>query len=158
MADGQQDNSESMSDEEAIAKIAAAMKDNAPNTEDKVNVHTFLRDVVITEDVTRVGNLRDDKEIDELGRPNYTVRGSKDMQLISDKIMKNDFFAEYFEQEAQNTLATSLSRNGFLVRQASTQVKQVADITKRRKINKGWFGKTTTEETGGDPNTTGGSN
>lgn len=144
-----------LSDEEALQRLVMAMKDNVSPQDEKVNVHTFLREVAVTPDVTRVGNLRDDKEMNELGSPNFHVRGDLDMALISDKIMGINFFKEYFEKEAQDTLATSLSRNGFLVRQASTQVKQVADITKRRKINKGWFGKQSVEETGGDPNSTG---
>lgn len=139
-----------MSDDEAINRIVAAMKDNVPTGDDKVNVHTFLRDVVVTEDTTRVGNLRDDKDMNELGLPNFTVRGSKDMKLIAGKIMNNTFFEEYFEQEAQDTLATSLSRAGFLVRQATVQTKQVADVTKKKRTTKGLFGKSTTEETGGD--------
>ncbi len=142
---------ESISDEEAIMKIAQAMKDNTPSQEDKVNIHTFLRDVVVTEDTTRVGNLRDDKDINELGIPQYNVRGAREMALISDKVMGNEFFKEYFDKMSANTTDTSLSRMGFLVRQASTQTKNVADITKRKKVNKGWFGKTNTEEQGGDP-------
>lgn len=141
---------EEMSDEEALLKLATVMKDNAPTQEDKQNVHTFLNNVVLSEDTTKIANLKDSEELNELGIPQYTVRGAKDMALISDKIMDNDYFKEYFEKEAENTLATSLSRAGFLVRQATIQTKQVADITKRRKINKGWFGKKTTEETGGD--------
>jgi hypothetical protein len=142
--------SSEMTDEEALAKIAAAMKDTNPSQDEKTNVHTFLRDVVVTPDVTRVGNLRDDKEMNELGMPNYHVRGSKDMALIAFKIMNNPFYAEYFETEAQTTLATSLSRAGFLVRQASVTTKQISDSTPRRKINKGWFGKQQIEESGGD--------
>jgi hypothetical protein len=72
------------------------------------------------------------------------------MALISDKIMNNTFFRDYFDKEAQDTLSTSLSRNGFLVRQASVQTKQIVDSTIRRKINKGWFGKSTEEKSGGD--------
>ena len=151
MADEQPEQSnQDMTDEEAIQKIAAAMKDNVPAQDEKTNVHTFLREVVVTPDVTRVGNLRDDKEMNELGSPNFHVRGDLDMALISDKIMNNDFFSDYFKQEAQDTLATSLSRNGFLVRQASVQTKQVVDATRRRKVNKGWFGKRTEENSGGD--------
>jgi len=141
-----------MSDEEALMKIAQAMKDNTPNQDDRVNVHTFLRDVVVTPDTTRVGNLRDDKEINELGIPAYNVRGSKEMSLIAEKIMGNDFFKEYFARMSANTTDTSLSRGGFLVRQSSTQTKQVADATKRRTVNKGWFGKEKIEEQGGDIN------
>lgn len=99
-----------MSDEEAIMKIAMAMKDNAPTQEEKHNVHKFLFDVVVAKDTTKIGNLQVDKEINELGLPEHTVRGSKSMELIADKIMDNDYFKGYFEQEAEDTLATSLSR------------------------------------------------
>ena len=149
----EQQTPEEISDEEAIMKIAQAMKDNAPTTEDKQNVHTFLLNVVTTKDTNKVGNLRDDKDMNELGEPQYTVRGAKEMALISNKIMNNKYFEEYFKIEAENTLATSLSREGFLIKQAVTQTKQVADITKRKKINKGWFGKKEIEESGGNTTT-----
>jgi hypothetical protein len=145
----QQTQSEEMSDEETIMKIAAAMKDNAPSQEEKQNVHTFLHNVVIAEDTTKIGNLRDDKEYNELGFPNWTARGSLDMARISGMIMDNTFFEDYFKRSAEDTFATSLSRNGFLVKSAVTQVKNVADATRRKKINKGWF-KKSEEESGGD--------
>jgi len=144
-----EDNDENLTDEQAILRIAQVMKDNAPTPDEKVNVHTFLREVVITPDTTRVGNLRVDKDMDELGTPVYTLRGSKDLALISSKIMDNDYFKEYFEQNSQDTTATSLSREGFLLKQATVSTKQISDITKRRKINKGWFGKKTEESSGG---------
>lgn len=139
----------SITDEETLAKLLAGMKDNPNAQDEKNNVHTFLLNVVNAEDNSKIGNLRDDKDMNELGNPSYTVRGSKDMALIAGQIMNNDFFAVYFETEAQNTLATSLSRGGFLVRQASIQTKQIVDSTKRKKINKGLF-KSSTEESGGD--------
>ena len=142
---------EDMTEEEALMKLATAMKDQAPAQEEKHNVHEFLDNVVKADDTTKIANLRDDKEINELGIPSYPVRASKDMALVAEKIMNNKYFQEYFEKEAENTLATSLGREGFLVKQATVQTKVVADATKRRKINKGWFGKKTTEESGGDP-------
>lgn len=144
-----------ISDEEAIIKIAQAMKDNAPSQEDKQNVHTFLINVVKEsqiENISKIGNLRDDKEINELGIPPWNVRGALEMARISDKIMRNNFFKEYFEASALETLSTSLSREGFLIKQATTTTKQVADATKRRKINKGMFGSKKIEESGGDIN------
>lgn len=144
-----------LSDEEAIMKIAQAMKDNAPSQEDKHNVHSFLVNVVKERDVEnsiKIGNLRDDRELNELGNPVWTVRGCLEMALISDKLMENDFYKEYFEAEALNTLGTSLSREGFLIKQATTQTKQVADATVRRKINKGMFGSKKIEQSGGDIN------
>ena len=138
-----------ISDEEALMKLANAMKGNEPSSEDKKSIFTFLDNVAKAEDTTKIGNLRDDKDMNELGNPSYTVRGAKDMALISEKIMDNDYFKEYFKLDAENTLATSLSREGFLIRQGTIQTKQVADITKRKKINKGWFGKEKVEESGG---------
>lgn len=142
-----------LSDEEAIMKIAQAMKDNAPSSDEKQNVHTFLTNVIQTEEInqtSKIGNLRQDKEIDELGIPTWNVRGSLDMATISDKLMDNPFFKEYFQESARQSVNTSLSREGFLIRHATTQTKQVADITRRRKINKGWFGSKKVEESGGD--------
>jgi len=144
---------EQLTDEEAILKIAAAMKDNAPGQEDKQNVHAFLLNVVQATEpmaVAKVGNLRDDKEMNELGKPTWTVRGDFGMALVAQEIMDNEYYTRYFEIDAMNTLGTSLSRDGFLIRQATTTTKQVADATKRRKINKGMFGKKTIEESGGD--------
>lgn len=144
-----------MSDEEALLKIAEAMKDNAPSSEEKQNVHTFLLNVVQAEDankISKIGNLRDDKEMNELGKPIWTVRGALGMALISDKIMGNKYFDEYFKEEAVITLNTSLSREGFLIKQATTQTKQVSDATRRRKINRGMFGRKNIEESGGDIN------
>jgi len=148
----QQAQAESMSDEEAIMKIASAMKDNAPSAEDKQSVHAFLHNVATADKTTKVGNLRDDKEMNELGNPTHNVRGSLEMARIASKIMENPFFEQYFAAEAEDTLATSLSRDGFLVKSATTQTKQVADVTRRRKINKGWFGSKKVEESGGDQN------
>lgn len=148
MTEQEQEQEVEMSDEEALLKIAAAMKGNAPSAEDKQSVHTFLFNIATAKDTTKTANLRDDKELNELGVPKYSVRGAKDMALISESIMENKYFEDYFKKEAENTLATSLSREGFLVRQGTTQTKQVADITKRRKINKGWFGSKKEEVTG----------
>lgn len=145
-----------LSDEEAILKIAQAMKDNAPTQEDKHNVHMFLTNVVKEEGIghsSKIGNLRDDKDMNELGVPTWNVRGCLDMARISDKIIGNVFFKEFFENTAIDTLATSLSREGFLIKQATTTTKQVADATRRRKINKGMFGSKKIEESGGDLNT-----
>jgi len=64
--------------------------------------------------------------------------------------MDNDVFAQWFNEEAENTLATSLSSEGFLIKQATTVTKNVSDMTPRRKINKGWFGKSKIEESGGE--------
>lgn len=135
---------------EEIVKLAEAMKDNVPVQDEKQNVHTFLHSVVIADDTRKVGNLKDDDKLSELGLPSHTVRGSFEMARISIQLMANDTFSKWFADEAEETLATSLSRGGFLVRQATVQTKAVADVTKRKTINKGMFKKSEVE-TGGDP-------
>ncbi len=143
-----------MSDEEALFKLAQTMKDNAPQTDDKHNLHSFLVSVVEEkkpETIIKVGNLRDDKDFNELGIPRWNVRGALEMARISDKIMNNDFFKNFFLASATETVSSSLSREGFIVRQGTTTTKAVADITKRRKENKGMFGSKKIEQQGGDP-------
>ena len=149
----EEQSNQELSDEEAILKIAQAMKGNAPSEEEKQNVHSFLVNVVKETDInsiTRIGNLRDDKDINELGVPIWNVRGALDMVRISKLLMRNKFFQEYFENAAIDTLTSSLSREGFIIKMATTQTKQVADATKRRKVNKGMFGQRKIEESGGD--------
>ena len=89
---------EELTDEQLLMKLASAMKDNAPTQEEKQNVHTFLDNVVKAIDTKKIANLRDDKDMNELGIPQYTVRGALDMALISDKIMENDYFKDYLEK------------------------------------------------------------
>ena len=149
-----------MSDQEAIMKIAMAMKDNAPVVDEKQNVHTFLVNVIKEDavmNVAKLGNLRDDKDVNELGRPIWTLRGSLEMARMSDMLMSNKFFSDYFNAATIETNASSLSSSGFLVRQATTQTKQVSDSTKRKRINKGWI-KSSTEQSGGDITGSAGSN
>ena len=146
----EQQQQQEMSDEEALMKLAQAMKDNAPSGIDKQSVYAFLNNIAVSDDSRKVANLRNDKELDELGTPLHHVRGSLEMARISAKIIENDYFTAWFEAEAEETLSTSLSREGFLVKSATTQTKQVADITRRRKINKGWFGSKKIEESGGN--------
>lgn len=154
MSEEQKPEQQELSDEEAIMKIAQAMKDNVPNQDERQNIHAFLTNIVNTNSIpegsTKIGNLKDDSDYNELGIPQWNVRGALKMARISDKIMDNDFFKEYFEAQALETLATSLSRNGFLIRQGTTNTKQVADITKRKTKTKGFLGKEKVEETGGD--------
>jgi len=44
--------------EQALLKLAQAMKDNAPTQEDKQNVHVFLMNVPTAEDTTKTANLK----------------------------------------------------------------------------------------------------
>lgn len=136
------DNNAAMNEAE-LMKMASLMG-ATPQAEDKQNQFTFINNVATTLDTTRVGNVSDI----ELGNSKYPIRSFKNAALISDKIMENSMFTEYFNAESLIVTDTSLSREGFLVKQAGTSTRQVADITKRRKPNKGWFAKKEPEHPG----------
>lgn len=110
--------------------------DMYPVPEQKYNVHLFLHRVATAQDTSKVGNL----DLEEVGKAKYAVRSLQEFALISDKIIENDTFKDYFTKWAEIVLATSLSKEGFLVRQGTTTTRNYGDITKAKKPNKGWFG------------------
>ena len=131
---------EEMSDDEAIRKLAEAMKGNVMSPEEKQNVFTFLHNVAITKDTTKTAFLRDDKDLNEVGVPKLPVRTYHSLALVAKDIMNNNYFADYFKKEAEIIASTSLSRGGFLTKLAIVQRREIADVTpKKRKTNKGWF-------------------
>ena len=115
--------------------LKQALGFGAPMPEEKHNVHQFLHNVAIAEDTTKLGYLKDE----EIGVPKLPVRAFKDMALIADRIMGNDFLREYYLNKSENITSTSLSRDGFLVKLAVVQKRVIEDATKKRKENKSWF-------------------
>jgi len=140
-----------ISEDEAIMKIAEAMKGNAISPEEKQNVFTFLNNVAMARDTSKVGFLRDDADLNEVGIPKLPVRTFHSLALVSRDIMNNEYFATFFEKEAEIVSKTSLSRGGFLTKLAVVQRREIADISpsKRRKENKSWFKKKQPQEQGG---------
>lgn len=120
--------------EDELMKMAQLMG-ATPQPEDKQNQFTFINNVATTLDTTRVGNV---SEV-ELGNPKYPIRSLKNLALICDKIMENDVYRDYFLAESEIVTSTSLSKEGFLVNKSNTTTRQIGDITKRRRPNRGWF-------------------
>src|SRR3990167_2458207 len=89
---------------EEIAELQKYIGAGAPTPDEKHNVHTFLNKVLNTPDTTRVGYLKEE----ELGMPKNPVRTYKKLSLISDKIMDNPYFSDFFKNESENVTATSL--------------------------------------------------
>lgn len=125
-----------------IAEVIQQAMGGAPQPEPKHNVHTFLWNVATSEDTTKTGYLKDE----EVGIPIHPLRAVKEFALISDDIIGNEFIMNYFRKEAEIITSTSLSRDGFLDKLATTTTKQIADITKHRKPNKSWFKKSDNKE------------
>lgn len=107
-------------------------------SETKQNLHKFLKDVVTTEDTSKTGNL----DMDELGYPNLPLRSSKELELFCNDVWNQQSWGNYFRRLGELHSSTSLSKEGFLMKLAVTQTKQLADITPtKKKENKGWFKK-----------------
>lgn len=132
-----------MSDEELTPleqeQLAEALKTYSaiPTPDEKHNVHTFLHKVSISEDTTKTGNIT----AEELGVTKFSLRSYKELALVSDDLCNDDLWGSYFKKKAEILTATSLSRGGFLTQLAVIQRRQIEDITKERKENKGWFKK-----------------
>lgn len=115
-----------------------------PIQEEKHTVHKFLHDVAIAQDTTKVGFLKDE----EIGIPKNPIRTHKSLALISDKIMDNPYFKDFFLCESEIVTSTSLSRDAKLLNTAVIQRRQIEDVTKPKKQNKGWFKKKEDDENG----------
>lgn len=107
-----------------------------PLPEEKHNVHSFLNNVAESDDTTKTGNLT----IDELGMPRINLRTYKDLALISKTFMDNPVLHEYYNAQAEILTSTSLSKDAKLISLAVMQKRQIEDVTKPKKENKGWFG------------------
>lgn len=127
--------------EEADA-LKEALGFGASMPEEKHNVHTFLHNVATADDTTKTGFLKDE----EVGTPRFPTRTYKELALISDKIVANDFLKEYYLNKSEILTSTSLSRQGFLTKLAVVTKRVIEDATKPRKENKGWFKKKNEEE------------
>jgi hypothetical protein len=106
--------------------------------QEKANIHSFFTKVIENPDTTKTGNVDED----ELGKPQISVRGLKELELFSRDVYMDDSWGDYFEKMAEIQTATSLSKEGFLMKLSVTSKKELADVTpKVKKKNKGWFKK-----------------
>lgn len=125
--------------EEELEEEVSHLIGTTPSGDDKYNAHKFLHDVVEAEDTTKLGYLSEE----ELGDSELTERAYKELELISKEIMKNTFFAEYFEKEAEIVTSTSLSKEAKLLDLSVIQKREISTGTNKapQKENKGWFKK-----------------
>src|SRR3990167_2188617 len=105
--------------------------------ESSANIPAFFTNVVKSDDTTKTGNLT----IDELGMPKLPLRTFKELSVFCKDIAGEKEFSEYFSKMGEIQTATSLSKEGFLMRLVVTQKKELADVTPQRKVNRGWFKK-----------------
>lgn len=134
MAESEGSSIDSMNEEDLV-NLIRQVSGTTPVPDEKHNAFTFLTNIALADNTTKVGNLKDE----ELGIPRLPVRSDLSLALWSKEVMNNPFFGKYFAEEAEITTSTSLSRDGFLPKLAVLQKKELADVTKHKKENKGWF-------------------
>lgn len=105
--------------------------------ESKANLHTFFTNVIKAKDTIKTGNLTQD----ELGMPSIPVRTYKELAVFSNDIANQSYWSEYFNKISEVNTSSSLSKEGFLMKLSVTNKRELADVTKRSKTNKGWFQK-----------------
>lgn len=121
---------------EELALMEEALKSyGAPTPSKENNVHTFLSEVKRDKDTTKVGFLKGE----EVGLAKFSARSLQELSLLSDKLCDDDTMKTIFKDESEILTSTSLSANGFLVRAAITQKKELQSERKERQENKGWF-------------------
>ena len=108
----------------------------ASTQEQPQNTHTFLHNVAITDDTTKLGFLKEE----ELGLPRLPIRTYKELALFCDKVADMPIFNDYFMEMSEIITSTSLSKDAKLLELAVVTRREVADVTKKpRKENKSWF-------------------
>ena len=103
--------------------------------QEKANTHSFFTKVIQNPDTIKTGNVSEE----ELGNPQLTIRGLKELELFSRDVYDDATWGDYFQKMAEIQTSTSLSKEGFLLKLSVTNKKELADVTAKPKKNKGWF-------------------
>jgi len=107
-----------------------------PTQDEKQSIYTYFKKVLAMEKNIKTANLNKD----EIGFSQIPVRTDLQIALYC-KVMGMDAFAQYFEDEAQIILGTSLSFEGFLNKLAVTQKRESSVSSMRPRQKGGFFGK-----------------
>lgn len=123
--------------EEEIVQRLSQLAGTQPTPEEKMNIHSFLQKVILEKDTTKLGYLKDE----ELGTLTYPLRTYKFIELHLRDVGHANKYADLYKKKAEIITSTSLSRDGKLLDLAVIQRREFGNITKKRKVNSGWFGK-----------------
>lgn len=118
--------------EEEEERIAAAY--GYPLEKERPSAFAFFNKVLEKPDSSKVSNLT----TDELGGTRLSVRDYQSMALFS-AFLGHDKVARYFAGKSEITLATGLSKKGFLMNLVVTQKKERTKPS--REVKKGWLSK-----------------
>lgn len=112
-------------------------------SEGRQNLHSFFTKVIKSDSTTKVGNL----SIEELGISKLPLRTYLELAVFSKEIVEDNEWSDYFKKMGEIQTASSLSKEGFLMKLAVTMKKELADVSPKSKgKNRGWFKKRSGEE------------
>lgn len=100
-----------------------------PRAKQQENILTWFWKIVRLKDSTKVANL----DSEELGKPNMSVRDLQKIGLVASQLGKEEI-ANFFLNEAEIILGTSMAKKGWLVEQSISQ-KKYSTRTKGRLSN-----------------------
>lgn len=104
-------------------------------------IDNFFLEIVRTDDTTKVGNLTKD----ELGLPQIPVRTILELKRDCELVPCMSTMSKQLSKSSEEILATSLSKEGFLINARITQKKSLLDKDKRKE-RKSLFGKKKEDE------------
>lgn len=127
--------------EKEIAEIdkkgGGEISSNIPTSQQKDSILKFFRELISVKDSRKIANLGND----ELKLTRYLLDLSHYAGAEKLNIVEN-----YIQGLAEINLATSMSKKGFLVQSAITQIKKEQKMKEPTPETKKWFGAKKTEE------------
>ncbi len=106
----------------------------SPKSPDKESLFKFYNKLLTIKDTTRIGNLT----ANEIGLGRLSVRGNKSIALYAEAEGLNTI-RDYFNDLANITTETSMSKKGFMSQLFFTQIKREKKDSSNVK-KKSWFG------------------
>ncbi len=100
-------------------------------------IDNFFLEIIRTDNSKKVGNLTED----ELGLPKLPIRTLSELENDCNLIPSMSSFAKHFKKHSEDILATSLSKDGFLIKARITQKKELLGNDKQKQKRRGLFGK-----------------
>lgn len=101
-------------------------------------IDNFFLEVIRNKDSLKIGNLT----VDEIGTPEVPLRTIVELAKDCESVPSLSSFAKDFKSQAISMIATSLSKEGFLIKARITQKKEVLGTDKRKeRSKKGLFGR-----------------
>lgn len=117
--------------EERLRQMEEDQDYSAGNVPEKWEIFKFLNKILESPDATKTANL----SATEIGMLRHTVRRYFEVATFS-RSVGLDKVADYLADKAQITLATSMSKKGFMMQLAVTQIRRETKVKETPPITK----------------------